>query len=126
MKETWIGYDITKNSGRGSGVRVETNYVKPHSSVYTLVDMFRKEQKKSEENIVKLETGIRYKRKPKYILLDERINEKTIKFFSSLIGKIKKKILFAFTLFCSINLAFLNIAILSDPPTKHSKPKNFY
>ncbi|RNA19444.1 hypothetical protein BpHYR1_033287 [Brachionus plicatilis] len=29
----------------------------------------------SEENIVKLETGTIFKRKPKYILLDERINE---------------------------------------------------
>ena len=46
-----------------------------HPSVYPLVDMFRKEQKKSEENIVRLETGIQYKRKPKYILLDKRIIE---------------------------------------------------
>ena len=52
-----------------------SNMLISHPSVYTLVDMFRKEQKKSEENIVKLETGIRYKRKPKYILMDERINE---------------------------------------------------
>lgn len=29
MKETWIGYDITKKSGRGRGVRVETENVKP-------------------------------------------------------------------------------------------------
>ncbi|CAF1039753.1 unnamed protein product [Brachionus calyciflorus] len=91
IKETWIGYDITKKSGRGRGVRIVyhvhinnfveawhnefSNMLISHPSVYTLVDMFRKEQKKSEENIVKLETGIRYKRKREYILMDERINE---------------------------------------------------
>ncbi|RMZ98286.1 hypothetical protein BpHYR1_017466 [Brachionus plicatilis] len=38
-----------------------SNMIIRNPSVYTLVDMFQ--------------TGIRYKRKPKYILLDERINE---------------------------------------------------
>ncbi|CAF0771715.1 unnamed protein product [Brachionus calyciflorus] len=52
-----------------------SNMLVSHPSVYNLVDMIRKEQKKSEENIVKLETGVQYKRKPKYILLDERIIE---------------------------------------------------
>ncbi|CAF0976139.1 unnamed protein product [Brachionus calyciflorus] len=46
-----------------------------HPSIYPLVDKFRDEQKKTEDLIVKLETGVQYKRKPAYILLDERIKE---------------------------------------------------
>ncbi|CAF0998609.1 unnamed protein product [Brachionus calyciflorus] len=44
-----------------------------HPLIYELIDVLRKEQKTSEMNLVKLKTGIHYKRKPKYITLDERI-----------------------------------------------------
>ena len=44
-----------------------------HPLFYALVDALRKEQKKTETEILKLETGIVHKRKSKYILLDERI-----------------------------------------------------
>ncbi|RNA09479.1 hypothetical protein BpHYR1_042599, partial [Brachionus plicatilis] len=40
MKETWIGYDITKKSGRGRGVRVETKNVKPLAR-FTSQDFFK-------------------------------------------------------------------------------------
>ncbi|RNA00398.1 hypothetical protein BpHYR1_032551, partial [Brachionus plicatilis] len=43
-----------------------------HPSVYPLVDKFRYEQKKSEDLVVQLSTGVKYKRKPNYIVLDER------------------------------------------------------
>ncbi|CAF1105460.1 unnamed protein product, partial [Brachionus calyciflorus] len=46
-----------------------------HPSVYPLVDKFRYEQKKSEDLVVQLSTGVKYKRKPNYIVLDERIKE---------------------------------------------------
>ncbi|CAF1041535.1 unnamed protein product [Brachionus calyciflorus] len=46
-----------------------------HPSVYQLIDRFREEQKKSQDLLVQLETGIAFKRKPAYILLDERIKE---------------------------------------------------
>lgn len=46
-----------------------------HPSVYRLVDKFRDEQKKSQDLLVQLETGVKFKRKPAYILLDERIKE---------------------------------------------------
>ncbi len=47
--------------------------LKKHPLVYELVDAFRKENKKMENTLVKLKTGIEYKRKPEYIVLDERI-----------------------------------------------------
>ena len=44
-----------------------------HPGFYSLVDALRKEQKITEDKLVKLRTGIVYKRKPKYALLDERL-----------------------------------------------------
>lgn len=52
-----------------------SNMLSKHPSIYPLVDKFREEQKKTEDLLVKLETGIQYKRKPAYILLDDRIKE---------------------------------------------------
>ncbi|RNA25549.1 hypothetical protein BpHYR1_004706 [Brachionus plicatilis] len=46
-----------------------------HPSVYPLIDKFRYEQKKSEDLVVYLSTVVKYKRKPNYIVLDERIKE---------------------------------------------------
>ena len=46
-----------------------------HPLVYSLIDTFRLEQKKNEEIIIQLKTGIVYKRPPKYIVLDNRIQE---------------------------------------------------
>ena len=48
--------------------------LRTHPFVYALVDDFRKEQKRTEDNIIKLKTGCDYKRKPKYVELDERLN----------------------------------------------------
>ena len=47
--------------------------LKNHPSIYALVDAFRKEQKKTENTLIKLKTGIVYKRKPEYVILDERL-----------------------------------------------------
>lgn len=47
--------------------------LKSHPLIYSLIDEFRKEQKKTEDSLIKLKTGIEYKRKPEYILLDERL-----------------------------------------------------
>ena len=47
--------------------------LKNHPSIYALVDAFRREQRKTENSILKLKTGIVYKRKPHYIILDERL-----------------------------------------------------
>ena len=44
-----------------------------HPGFYSLVDALRKEQKLTEDKLVKLRTGIVYKRKPNYVLLDERL-----------------------------------------------------
>lgn len=37
-----------------------------HPSVYALIDAFRKEQRRTESNLVLLKTGVTYKRKPEY------------------------------------------------------------
>ena len=47
--------------------------LKKHPSVYLLIHELIKEQKKMEDNLIKLETGIVHKRKPEYLLIDERI-----------------------------------------------------
>ena len=47
--------------------------LKSHVLIYELVDWLRKEQVKTERNLLKIRTGIVYARKPKYITLDERI-----------------------------------------------------
>ncbi|CAF0940563.1 unnamed protein product [Brachionus calyciflorus] len=52
-----------------------SNMLSYHPSVYALVDKFREEQKKNESELLRLETGVKYKRKPAYIILDERIRE---------------------------------------------------
>ncbi|CAF0799222.1 unnamed protein product [Brachionus calyciflorus] len=44
-----------------------------HPLVYSLIDSFIKEQNKVESDLVKLKTGLVYKRKSKYVMLDERI-----------------------------------------------------
>ncbi|CAF1096296.1 unnamed protein product [Brachionus calyciflorus] len=44
-----------------------------HPLVYSLEDSFIKEQKRVEFEMIKLKTGIVYKRRQKYQLLDERI-----------------------------------------------------
>ena len=44
-----------------------------HPLVYSLVDSLRKEQKMVEDNIIRLNAGIEYKRKPKYVQLDEQL-----------------------------------------------------
>jgi len=44
-----------------------------HPLVYSLVDSFRKEQKLAEDNLIRLNAGIQYKRKPAYVLLDEQL-----------------------------------------------------
>ena len=49
-----------------------------HPGFYSLVDSLRSEQKLTEDKLIRLKTGIIYKRKPKYILLDERL-QNTIK-----------------------------------------------
>jgi (p)ppGpp synthase/HD superfamily hydrolase len=50
-----------------------TSTLAKHPLFYALVDALRKEQKKTESEILKLQTGIVHKRKTKYVLLDERI-----------------------------------------------------
>ena len=47
--------------------------LKSHSSIYSLIDAFRKEQRRTEHNLVLLKTGVSYKRKPEYEKLDERL-----------------------------------------------------
>ncbi len=47
--------------------------LKKHPLVYELVDEFCKEHKRTVNNIIKLNTGIVYKRQPEYMILDERI-----------------------------------------------------
>ena len=47
--------------------------LKSHSSIYSLIDAFRKEQRRTEHNLVLLKTGVNYKRKPEYEKLDERL-----------------------------------------------------
>jgi hypothetical protein len=44
-----------------------------HPLVYSLVDSFRKEQKMTEDTLIRLNVGIAYKRKPAYVLLDEQL-----------------------------------------------------
>ncbi|CAF0834348.1 unnamed protein product [Brachionus calyciflorus] len=109
--ETFVGYETTKKTGLGKGVKYEVkvkprfdiklwninsriNDCLPHTinfveawhnafsgilnnnpSIYRLIDKFKEEQKKSEDLLVKLETGVQYKRKPTFIILDERIKE---------------------------------------------------
>ena len=51
-----------------------SSVLRSHPSVYALIDAFRKEQKRTEDNIIKLQTGCIHKRKPKYEQLDERLN----------------------------------------------------
>ncbi|CAF1089264.1 unnamed protein product [Brachionus calyciflorus] len=46
-----------------------------HPLVYSLIDAFKKEQKKTEDLIIQLQTGIQYKRQPAYFILDKRIQE---------------------------------------------------
>ena len=45
-----------------------------HEVVYQLINEFRKEHNNTVSNIVKLQTGVVYRRKPKYVELDERLN----------------------------------------------------
>ena len=49
--------------------------MKKHPSIYTLVDAFRKEQKKTEDSLVKSRSGVVNKPRGKYVALDKRINE---------------------------------------------------
>ena len=44
-----------------------------HPLIYSLIDSLRKEQKMVEDNLIRLNAGIQYKRKPKYVLLDEQL-----------------------------------------------------
>ena len=52
-----------------------SSMLRSHPSVYSLVDAFRGEQKKTEDQLVALKTGVVGQRKVKYIMLDERIAE---------------------------------------------------
>ncbi len=44
-----------------------------HPLIYSLVDSMRKEQKRTEDNLLRLRAGIVYKRKPHYVRLDEQL-----------------------------------------------------
>ncbi|RNA06829.1 hypothetical protein BpHYR1_018276 [Brachionus plicatilis] len=44
-----------------------------HPLIYSLVYSLIKEQKRTDNELVRLKTGVIYKRKPKYLLLDEPI-----------------------------------------------------
>ena len=45
--------------------------LRKHPSIYALIDAFRSEQKRTEDNIVKLTTGCVHKRRDKFVELDE-------------------------------------------------------
>jgi hypothetical protein len=47
--------------------------LRKHPLVYSLIDSFRKEQRLVEDNMIRLNAGIPYKRKPKYVQLDEKL-----------------------------------------------------
>ena len=51
-----------------------------HPLIYSLIDSFRTEDKKMQDLHVQLKTGFVYKRKPKYVQLDDRIKE-VLKFY---------------------------------------------
>lgn len=46
-----------------------------HPLIYSLIDSFRTENKKMNDLMVQLQTGVTYKRKPEYVKLDERLKE---------------------------------------------------
>ncbi|CAF0837624.1 unnamed protein product [Brachionus calyciflorus] len=50
-----------------------SNMLNKHPLIYSLINSFISEQKRVESSLLKLKTGIEYKRKPKYVLLDNRI-----------------------------------------------------
>ncbi|CAF0941951.1 unnamed protein product [Brachionus calyciflorus] len=85
LEETWIGREEIKirindclprtNNFVEAWHNAFSNMLQKHPSIYQLVDKFRAEQKKSEEQLIRLMTGENYKRKPQYIILDERLRE---------------------------------------------------
>ncbi|CAF0870065.1 unnamed protein product [Brachionus calyciflorus] len=50
-----------------------SNILNKHPLVYSLVDSFINEQKKVEADLLRLKTGFIHKRRPKYMVLDDRI-----------------------------------------------------
>ena len=47
--------------------------LRKHPLVYKLIDWFRKEQTSSEKKLIQVRTGVKPRRKPAYIALDERL-----------------------------------------------------
>jgi hypothetical protein len=77
--ELWSVYSRINDNLPRTNNFVETwhnafgSMLKKHPLVYELVDEFRKEHKRTVNNLIKLNTGIVYKRQPEYMILDERI-----------------------------------------------------